>query len=140
MTITNQPELKDRNLTAVIDAWTVFAKLNFLTHESREGVSKVRAAGVEPLARLLGVARRDTGQSQVIARFLLNLYNGNRFPFDMTDFRRLDHDLFVDCMSVLQMDYMPAQEVHMYFKRGSEIWERMGTDWGFRDFQGESWR
>ena len=140
MTLATSPDTKKDILANTIEAWTVFAKLDFLTHESREGVSKVRAAGVEPLARLLVVARRDTGQSQVIARFLLNLYNGNRFPFDMTDFRRLDHDVFIDCMSVLQMDYMPSQEVHMYFKRGSEIWERLGTDWGFRDFQGESWR
>ena len=140
MTSATSPGTTDRNLTNVIEAWTVFARLNFFTNEAREGVGQARAAGAEALARLLPVALRDTGQSRVIARFLLNLYNGYRFPFDLTDFRLLDHNLFVDCMTVLHMDYMPAQEVHLYFKRGGEIWEQMGTDWGFKDYRGESWR
>ena len=140
MTAATSPETMEGNLASVIEAWTVFARLNFFRNDAREGIRQVRAAGVEPLARLLGVARRDTGQSQVIARFLLNLYNGNRFPFDMTDFRRLDHNLFVDCMTVLHMDYMPAQEVHQYFERGGQIWEQMVADWGFTDHRGESWR
>lgn len=140
MTAATSRETKEDNLVSVIEARTVFAGLNFFTNEAREGVGQARAAGVEALARLLPVALRDTGQSRVIARFLLSLYNGNRFPFDLTDFRILDHSLFVDCMTVLHMDYMPAQEVHTYFKHGGEIWEQMGTDWGFKDYRGESWR
>ena len=140
MTLATAPDMTDQNLTNVIQAWTTFARLNFCSNETRAGIRQVRAAGAEALARLLPVALRDTGQSRVIVRFLLNLYNGNRFPFDMTDFRLLDHSLFVDCMTVLHMDYMPEQEVHRYFEHGGEVWEQMGKDWGFRDYQAESWR
>lgn len=98
-------------------------------------------AGEAALKRLLPIAQRDTGQSQVIARFLLNLYNGNRFPFDNTDLRRLDNELVEDCIAVLRMDARPLQEVHLYFENGSKIWETLAKDWGFRDFYGEdSWR
>lgn len=140
MTPPPSPNMLDHNLTSVIEAWTVFAKLKFFTNEARAGVLQVRTAGAEALTRLLPVALGHRGQSRVIARFLLNLYNGNRFPFDLTDLRILDHNLFVDCMTVLHMDYMPEKEVHNYFARGGQIWEQMAKDWGVRDYQGESWR
>ena len=139
MTAATSPK-KGPNLTSVIEAWTVFASLNVGTTEAQGGIKQVRAAGAEALTRLLPVALRDSGQSRVIARFLLNLYNGNRFPFDMTDFRRLDHNLFVDCMTVLHMDCIPEREVHQYFEHGDRLWEQMVKDWGFKDYQGESWR
>lgn len=100
----------------------------------------IRAEGEAALRRLLPIAQSDTGQSGVIARFLLNLYNGNRFPFDMTDFRRLDSAVFDDCLAVLKMDAQPAKEVHNYFEHGGKIWEQLAKDWGFKDFQGINWR
>jgi hypothetical protein len=108
---------------------------------ARDGMRpQIQADGIEALKRLLPIARGDTGQSGVIARFLLNLYNGNRFPFDMTDFRRLDYELFDDCVAVLKMDFQPRQEVHAYFTNGSAIWEQMAKDWNIKDFQGVDWR
>ena len=101
---------------------------------------QVIAAGVEALHRLWPIAQSDTGQSSVVARFLLSLYNGDRFPFDLTDFRRLDIALFDDCMAVLAMDFSPEKEVHKYFDNGGERFERLADDWGFRDFYGEKWR
>lgn len=100
----------------------------------------LRLEGEAALRRLLPVAQRDTGQSSVIARFLLNLYNGERFPFDLTDLRRLDFDLFEDCMAVLKMDFHPAKEVHLYFEKGGAIWEALAKEWGFKDYAGKAWR
>lgn len=94
---------------------------------------RIEHEGVQALQRLLRVALRDTGQSSVTAQFLLSLYNGYRFKFDLTEFRRLDHDLFEDCMAVLRMDYQPSQEVHCYFEGGGEIWEQLARDWNVRD-------
>jgi hypothetical protein len=91
----------------------------------------LQAAGLEALKRLFPVAQRDTGQSRIVARFLLGLYNGYRFPYDLTDFRCLDDALFRDCMQVLRMDARDCkQEVHLYFKDGGQLWERMAADWG----------
>lgn len=102
----------------------------------------IEQAGVEALQRLLPVAQRDTGQSRVVARFLLGLYNGNRFPFDLTDLRGIDLDLFEDCMVVLQMDALvQRREVHNYFgSEGGALFEQIAEDWNMRDFQGEDWR
>ncbi len=102
--------------------------------------SQLQANGVEALRRLLPMAQSDTGQSCVVARFLLNLYNGDRFPFDMTDFRCLDFAVFNDCMVVLKMDFQPAREIHMYFENGGAILEKIAADWGFKDFHSKNWR
>ncbi|MBC3871509.1 hypothetical protein HV832_13885 [Undibacterium oligocarboniphilum] len=101
---------------------------------------EIRLEGEAALRRLLPIAQRDTGQSGVIARFLLNMYNGDRFPFDLTDLRRLDYDVFDDCMAVLKMDFQPEKEVHRYFQNGGAIWEQLAQDWNFKDFGNQGWR
>ncbi len=93
--------------------------------------------GVAALRRLYAVAQRDSGQCRYIARFLAGCYNGYRFPFDLTDFRCLDRELFDDCMAVLAMDRQPAQEVHRYFVDGGQKWEDMIRAWGLTDEQAE---
>jgi hypothetical protein len=46
----------------------------------------------------------DTGGGSRCAKLLLGLYNGTRFPFDLTDLRCLDGNLFRAAFTVLQMD------------------------------------
>jgi len=46
----------------------------------------------------------DTGGGGTCARLLLGLYNGNRFPFDLTDLRRLDGGLHRAAMIMVDMD------------------------------------
>lgn len=90
--------------------------------------------GVEALVRLLGIARGHSGQCRIVAEFLLSLYNGNRFRFDLTEFRCLDREIFDDCLQVLKLDYHPVREVHCYFKNGGQIWEQLAKDWDIRDY------
>lgn len=52
------------------------------------------------------------GQARYVGLFLLSIYNGQRFPFDLTNFRCLDTTIFNDCMAVLHADHRPAQEIH----------------------------
>ena len=92
----------------------------------------IRAAGIEALHRLLPVAQRDSGQSRVVGRFLLSLYNGNAFPFPLTDLRCLDTALFQDCMTLLKMDRRPEQEVHLYVENGEAVWSEFKKYWGPR--------
>jgi ParB family transcriptional regulator, chromosome partitioning protein len=89
--------------------------------------------GKQALMRLFEVAQRDTGQSRRVAAFLLGCYNGTRFPFDLTDFRGLDYELFDDCLTVLRMDSQPLQEVHRYFENGGQRFEEMAQRHGIRD-------
>lgn len=100
----------------------------------------IRVEGEAALRRLLPIAERDTGQAYVIARFLLNLYNSERFPFALCDLRRLDWDLFDDCIAVLKMDSQPLKEVHLYFENGNSIWEGLAKAWGIMDHANRSWR
>ena len=90
---------------------------------------QIHAEGEAALRRLFKVAQGDSGQCGRIARFLLGLYNGPRFPFDMTDFRGLDRELFVDCIAVLRMDYCLEKEVHLYFENGGREFERLAARW-----------
>lgn len=112
--------------------------LNALAAEDRTR-AHVATEGVAALKRLYVIALRDTGQSKVVASFLAGLYNGSRFPFDLTDLRRLDHAIFEDCMALLRMDARQCeQEVHMYFDNGGVKWEQMIADWGLGKQHGVS--
>ncbi|KQW11947.1 MULTISPECIES: DUF7673 family protein [Pseudomonas] len=89
----------------------------------------IRLAGIEALHRLMPAAQGYSGQSGVIGRFLLGLYNGQDYPFDMTELRRLDAALFDDCIAVLRLDHTTEREVHRYFENGDEIWEELRNRW-----------
>ena len=81
--------------------------------------------GLPALMRLANVAERDTGQAETVRLFLLGLYNGYRFPFNLTKLRGLDKSLFDDSIAVLTMDARAtAQEVHHYLENGGERFER----------------
>jgi hypothetical protein len=67
---------------------------------------------LDALLRLWEMAQRDHGGARVVCRFLLGLYHGRRFPFDLTDVRLLDASVFRDVMVVLVMDQQPIAEVH----------------------------
>jgi hypothetical protein len=90
----------------------------------------VATEGVAALKRLYEIALRDSGQCRIVAGFLAGLYNGQRFPFDLTDLRCVDDAIFEDCMALLRMDARQCeQEVHNYFDNGNERWEKMIQDW-----------
>lgn len=88
-----------------------------------------RAAGMPALRRLVEAAQNDTGQSRVCGRFLLGLYNGSAFPFNLVELRLLDQALWQDCMAVLAMDQSPRQEVHQLVENGPAIWEELKATW-----------
>lgn len=106
--------------------------------EAHARLPAIRAAGVDALKRLLPIAQGSSGQCRRVASFLLSLYNGDRFKFDLTDFRGLDRNIFNDCMAVLAMDFQPEMEVHMYFDLGNDeghrIWESLAKEWGIPDY------
>ena len=108
-----------------------FALMHAERAARRALVPTLQAEGIAALRRLLPIAQSDTGQSRRIAAFLLGLYNGDRFRFDLTELRGLDYALHDDCLAVLRMDKTLEKEVHHYFERGGEIFERLADDWGF---------
>lgn len=71
----------------------------------------------EALLHLWRMAQGTSSSEKVAARFLLGLYNGYRFPFDLTDFRLFDGSNFKRAQLVLAMDHMPKAEVHVVLAR-----------------------
>jgi hypothetical protein len=94
-----------------------------------------RESGEAALRRLLPIAQGCTGQSERVARILLGLYNGHRFPLDLTNLRGLDYPILEDVLAVLRMDANARQEVHCYFERGGRVFEKLAEDWGFNQVQ-----
>ncbi|WP_236661062.1 hypothetical protein [Pseudomonas soli] len=96
-------------------------------HQQR--LPAIATAGTQALHRLVPLALRDTGQSRVLGRFLLGVYNGEDFPFELSALRGLDLPLFEDCLKVLMMDYTPDLEVHERIQGGSQIWQQLMERW-----------
>lgn len=65
------------------------------------------------LVHLWNMAQKYSSSEKAAARFLLGLYNGYRFQFDLTDFRLFDSTNFRRIQLVLAMDHMPKAEVHV---------------------------
>lgn len=84
--------------------------------------------GVPALYRLIEIARQNTGQSAMVRRFLLGCYNGSKFPFDLTNFRTLDLDIYKDCIAVLNLDSSPKKEIQEYIENGSELFNQWASN------------
>jgi hypothetical protein len=119
------------------EAQAAFAKHRKEREEFQRALPSIRKEGEAALRRLLPITQGHSGQCRYVAAFLLGLYNGRRFPFDLTDLRCLDRAIFDDCMLVLRMDYAPAREVHTYFDNGGDeghkIFEGLAKSWGIKD-------
>lgn len=82
--------------------------------------------------RLWSTANGLAGQGRTVARFLLGLYNGGRFPFDLTNFRLLDRKVFEECLLVLEMDFSPSLEIHDLLGIPGKAFEELAEDWNIR--------
>lgn len=114
--------------------WATYANINWFKSKSRDDVELIKASGADALSRLVPVAESDTNQSKHVAGFLLSIYNGKRFHFDMSALRYVDHELVVDCITVLMMNSLPGPEVHSYVEHGAVTFEKLAKDWGFKDY------
>lgn len=92
--------------------------------------TEVKEKGIPAVQRLYQVAQGGSGQCHALRRFLLALYNGQEWPFDLTRLRGLDAELHTDCMAVLALDAWGGREVHAYVASGEELaqafWGREG--------------
>lgn len=93
----------------------------------------IEDCGMQALRRLWLHANGGTGQCKWTAAFLLGLYNGYRFPFNLTNFRALDGELFRDCLAVLILDSTPRREIHELLGVGNEPFEALARFWGVPD-------
>jgi hypothetical protein len=59
-----------------------------------------------------------TGQAKRLVRFLAGLYNGQDYPFDLTELRGLDTKLASACLDYLNYDRLGIAEVHKHLAKG----------------------
>ncbi|MCY1426092.1 hypothetical protein D9M71_419030 [compost metagenome] len=105
------------------------AELAQMLAEQKAARTQRLEAGIPALDRLVAVAQRDTGQSEVCGRFLLGVYNGPFYRFDLTELRRLDNELLEDCLAVLRMDANPVKEVHRLIDDGDSVFRQLRMFW-----------
>lgn len=78
----------------------------------------------------------DHGGARVAAHLLLGLYNGRRFPFDLTDLRCLDAENLQRALTLLRFDACPKMEVHQWL---NQMYGR--TDFGMRfEHMAHAWK
>ena len=59
-----------------------------------------------------------TGQAGRLVRFLAGVYNGEDYPFDLTELRALDTELANACLAYLNYDRLGKREVHHHLAGG----------------------
>ena len=71
-----------------------------------------------------------TGQAGRLVRFLAGVYNGQDYPFDLTDLRALDTRLANACLDYLSYDRLGKREVHHHLAGGDRDLHRWIEDIG----------
>ncbi len=73
-----------------------------------------KAPAIEGLRRIVSAIHQHPGTGQVrrLVALLGGLYNGPRFPFDLTDLRSMDGELASACLDVLRYDHFGRAEIH----------------------------
>lgn len=91
---------------AAVTAQAIPPRAYLLAEHHRATLSHYSREQQDAAVRLYKLAKyhTDTGGGSRAAKFLLSLYNGRRFQFDLTDFRCFDSLNFDAALTVLQMD------------------------------------
>ncbi|MBZ9559031.1 MULTISPECIES: hypothetical protein [unclassified Modicisalibacter] len=86
----------------------------------------------QALKHLISAARGHSGQSHHLRRFLLGIYNGYDWPFELHRLRALDSGLAHDALVVLTEATFGSSEIHHWISNGDavflELWEREKAD------------
>ena len=87
-----------------------------LEHATEAVMERARVA-----LKIIETAIRDnptTGQAGRLVRFLAGVYNGEDYPFVLTELRALDTELANACLDYLNYDRLAKREVHHHLAGG----------------------
>jgi hypothetical protein len=76
-----------------------------------------------------------TGGARRLVKFLAGLYNGQDYPFDLTELRGLDTTLANACLDYLNYDRLGIAEVHKHLSNGDRDLHRWIEDYGLKATQ-----
>jgi hypothetical protein len=94
----------------------------------------LRTIGTKSLQRLIPVSCEYSGQCRYVAGFLVGCYDGARYPFDLTDLRSVDHELFLDCLAVIRLLYETRDGIQANVPDGDEVFGRLIAQWSIRPY------
>lgn len=79
------------------------------------------------LKAVMEMALEDCSGGVVCRDFLLSLYNGKAYPFDLSSLRKLDARLYDACLDIMSVDCRPSrsQEIHRWWSNGDELFEAL---------------
>src|ERR1700735_4237275 len=91
-------------------------------HTAAEATHEIMERARLGLSRIVTAVEEHpgTGQGRRLARFLAGVYNGNDYPFDLTDLRALDIELANACIDYLNYDRLAKAEVHTHLPGGGK--------------------
>jgi hypothetical protein len=92
------------------------AQLNALDRDLAQ--IKIRATAALQVIETAINAHPTTGGARRLVRFLAGLYNGQDYPFDLTELRGLDTKLANACLDYLNYDRLGIKEVHKHLANG----------------------
>ena len=93
---------------------------------------KTRAfAGLQAIEKAIN-DHPTTGGAKRLVRFLAGLYNGQDYPFDLTELRGLDTKLANACLDYLIYDRLAIKEVHRHLANGERDLHRWLEEYGIK--------
>jgi hypothetical protein len=96
---------------------------------------KIRAtAALQTLEKAIN-DHPTAGQTRRLVRFLAGLYNGQDYPFDLTELRGLDTKLSNACLDYLNYDRLGIAEVHKHLANGERDLHRWLQDFHIQPAQ-----
>jgi hypothetical protein len=83
-------------------------------------LAAIKSRAMAALAVIENAMRENptTGHAKRLVRFHAGLYNGQDYPFDLTDLRGLDTNLANACLDYLNCDRLGIAEVHKNLAQG----------------------
>ena len=99
---------------------TVDRDVNAITRRALESLKVIETAIRE---------HPTSGQARRLVGFLAGLYNGQDYPFDMTELRGLDTALANACLDYLNYDRLGVKEVHKHLSNGDTDLHRWLADY-----------
>jgi hypothetical protein len=82
------------------------------------GIKTRAMAGLQTIEKAIN-GHPTTGGARRLVRFLAGLYNGQDYPFDLTELRGLDTMLANACLDYLNYDRLGIAEVHKHLANGA---------------------
>jgi hypothetical protein len=73
-----------------------------------------------------------TGGARRLVKFLAGVYNGQDYPFELTELRGLDTTLANACLDYLNYDRLGIKEVHKHLANGEKDLHRWLEEYGIQ--------